>query len=233
VRALGVLFGKELGATFTSPIAYAVATVFLGVLGYTFSLTLFFTKVANLTYIFHQMYVLLILLVPLLTMRAFADERRTGTAELLLTAPVADVSIVLAKFLASFALLLALLGASLTCALVLGRYGDPDWGPIYGGYLALVLLGVLLVAVGTLTSSLTENQVVAAAASLGVFLMLWFADSISYLLPAPLDLVAINVSLIGHFTPFVSGSMFLSDVGYYVSLALLALFLTTRRLADR
>jgi ABC-2 type transport system permease protein len=233
VRALGVLLGKELGATFTSPIAYAVATVFLVVLGYTFSLTLFFTKVANLTYIFHQMYVLLILLVPLLTMRAFADERRTGTAELLLTAPVADVSIVLAKFLASFALLLALLGASLTYALVLGRYGDPDWGPIYGGYLALVLLGALLVAVGTLTSSLTENQVVAAAASLGVFLMLWFADSISYLLPAPLDLVALNVSLIGHFTPFVSGSMFLSDVGYYVSLALLALFLTTRRLADR
>ena len=233
MRALGVLLGKELGATFTSPIAYAVATVFLVVLGYTFSLTLFFTKVANLTYIFHQMYVLLILLVPLLTMRAFADERRTGTAELLLTAPVADVSIVLAKFLASFALVLALLGASLTYALVLGRYGDPDWGPIYGGYLALVLLGALLVAVGTLTSSLTENQVVAAATSLGVFLMLWFADSISYLLPVPLDLVAINVSLIGHFTPFVSGSMFLSDVGYYVSLALLALFLTTRRLADR
>lgn len=233
MRALGVLLGKELGATFTSPIAYAVATVFLVVLGYTFSLTLFFTKVANLTYIFHQMYVLLILLVPLLTMRAFADERRTGTAELLLTAPVADVSIVLAKFLASFALVLALLGASLTYALVLGRYGDPDWGPIYGGYLALVLLGALLAAVGTLTSSLTENQVVAAAASLGVFLMLWFADSISYLLPVPLDLVAINVSLIGHFTPFVSGSMFLSDVGYYVSLALLALFLTTRRLADR
>jgi ABC-2 type transport system permease protein len=233
VRALGVLLGKELGATFTSPIAYAVATVFLVVLGYTFSLTLFFTKVANLTYIFHQMYVLLILLVPLLTMRAFADERRTGTAELLLTAPVADVSIVLAKFLASFALVLALLGASLTYAFVLGRYGDPDWGPIYGGYLALVLLGALLAAVGTLTSSLTENQVVAAATSLGVFLMLWFADSISYLLPVPLDLVAINVSLIGHFTPFVSGSMFLSDVGYYVSLALLALFLTTRRLADR
>lgn len=112
--------------------------------------------------------------------------------------------------------MLALLGASLTYALVLGRYGDPDWGPIYGGYLALVLLGALLVAVGTLTSSLTENQVVAAAASLGAFLMLWFADSISYLLPAPLDLVAINVSLIGHFTPFVSGSMFLSDVGYYM-----------------
>lgn len=233
MRSLRVLLAKELGATFTSPIAYAVATVFLLVLGYTFSLTLFFTKVANLTYIFHQTYVLLVLLVPILTMRAFADERRTGTAELLLTAPVREVWIVLAKYLASLALVLGLLVASLAYALVLGMYGDPDWGPIYGGYVALVLLGSLLVAVGTLTSSLTENQVVAAAASLGVFLMLWFADSVSYMLPAPFDLVATNLSLIGHFSPFVTGSMFVSDVGYYVSLSALALFLTTRRLADR
>ena len=233
MRHLRILLGKELGATFTSPIAYAVATVFLVVLGYTFSLTLFFTKVANLTYIFHQMYVLLILLVPILTMRAFADERRTGTAELLLTVPVRDVWIVLAKFLASFTLVLGLLLASGSYAVILARYGDPDWGPIYGGYLALALLASLLVAVGTLTSSVTENQVVAAAISLGAFLMLWFADSVAYLLPAPLDLVAVNLSLIGHFTPFVTGSMFLSDVGYYLSLSLLALFLTARRLADR
>ena len=79
MKALGVLLRKELHATFTSPIAYAVAAVFLLVTGYTFSLTLFFTKVANLTYIFHQMYVLLILLVPVLTMRAFAEERRADT----------------------------------------------------------------------------------------------------------------------------------------------------------
>ena len=108
MRALGVLLGKELHATFTSPIAYAVATVFLVVLGYTFSLTLFFTKVANLTYIFHQMYVLLILLVPVLTMRAFADERRTGTLNCSSPRPWPTISIVLAKFLASFALVLAL-----------------------------------------------------------------------------------------------------------------------------
>jgi ABC-2 type transport system permease protein len=233
VKSLGILLGKELGATFTSPVAYVVATVFLVVLGYTFSLTLFFTKVANLTYIFHQMYVLLILLVPILTMRTWADERRTGTAELLLTAPVREVSIVLAKFLAPLTLVLGLLLASTSYALILARYGTPDWGPIYGGYVALALLATLLVAVGTLSSSLTENQVVAAAGSLGVFLMLWFADSVAYLLPAPFDLVAINLSLIGHFTPFVTGSMFLSDVGYYLSLALLALFLGTRRLADR
>ena len=233
MRDLGVLLGKELHATFTSPIGYTVGVVFLLVLGYTFSLTLFATKVANLTYIFHQMYVLSILLVPGLTMRAFAEERRTDTLELLLTAPVREVWIVLAKFLANFVLVTGLFAASTVYAAILGRYGDPDWGPVYSGYVALVLLAGLLVAVGVLMSALTENQVVAAAASLGVFLMLWFSDAVAYLLPWPLDVVAVNLSLIGHFTPLASGSMFLSDVGYYVTLAMLALFLATRVLADR
>jgi ABC-2 type transport system permease protein len=233
MRDLGLLVQKELHATFTSPIGYAVGAVFLLVLGYTFSLTLFFTKVANLIYIFHQMYVLLILLVPVLTMRAFAEERKTDTLELLLTAPVREIWIVLAKFLAGLALVAGLLVASGAYAVILGLYGEPDWGPIYSGYLALLLLGGLLVSVGMLMSSLTENQVVAAAASLGTFLMLWFADSVAYLLPAPLDLLAINLSLLGHFTTVVRGSVFLSDVAYYVTLSLLALFLTTRVLTDR
>ena len=120
MKALGVLLRKELHATFTSPIAYTVAAVFLLVTGYTFSLTLFFTKVANLTYIFHQMYVLLILLVPVLTMRAFAEERRADTLELLLTAPVSEVWIVLAKFLAALVLVTCLLAASGAYAVVLG-----------------------------------------------------------------------------------------------------------------
>jgi ABC-2 type transport system permease protein len=233
VSTLGILLRKELHATFTSPVAYAVAAVFLLVTGYTFSLTLFFTKVANLTYIFHQMYVLLVLLVPIITMRAFAEERKADTLELLLTSPVREVWIVLAKFLAALALVSGLLAASTLYAAILGRYGDPDWAPIYGGYLALLLLGCLLAALGTLTSSLTENQAIAAACALGLGLMLWFADSASYMLPAPLDVVAVNLSLIGHFTTFVSGSVFLSDVGYYLTLSLLALFLATRAVMDR
>jgi ABC-2 type transport system permease protein len=233
MRDLGLLFRKEVHATLTSPIGYTVGVVFLLVLGYTFSLTLFATRVANLTYIFHQMYVLSILLVPVLTMRAFAEERRTDTLELLLTAPVREVSIVLAKFLASLAVVIALYAAAATYAIVLGVYGEPDWGPIYAGYLAVSLLACLLVAVGLFWSSLTENQVVAAAAALGTFLMLWFADSVSSLLPAPLDLFAVNLSLIGHFTPLATGSVFFSDVAYYLSISLLALFLTTRRLMER
>jgi ABC-2 type transport system permease protein len=101
MRTLRILFAKELNATLTSPVGYTVAAVFLLVLGYTFSLTLFVTKVANLQYIFHQMYVLSILLVPVLTMRTFAEERRSETLELLLTAPVRELSVVLAKYAAT------------------------------------------------------------------------------------------------------------------------------------
>jgi ABC-2 type transport system permease protein len=233
MSALAVLLRKEMLATFGSPIAYVVAAVFLLVLGYTFSLTLFATKVANLLYIFHQMYVLTILLVPALTMRAFAEERRTDTLELLLTAPVDEVWIVLAKFLSVLALVLAVYAGALTYAFVLDAYGVPDWGPIASGYLALICHASLIVAIGLLMSSLTENQVVAAALTLGTSLMLWFADSAAYLVPPPFDWLVLNLSLIGHFKPMVSGSVFVSDICYFVSLSLLALFLTTRRLAER
>jgi ABC-2 type transport system permease protein len=233
MRPLIVLTMKELHATFTSPIGYTVAAVFLLVLGYTFSLTLFATKVANLHYIFHQMYVLSILLIPALTMRTFAEERRMDTLELLLTAPVGEVWIVLAKFLAVYALILGMYAGSITYALILGAYGQPDFGPIFSGYIALALLAALLVAIGLLLSSVTENQVVAAAGALGTYLMLWFADSASAVLPAPLDVLALNLSLIGHFKPIVTGSVFLSDIGYFITGAAVALFLTTRRLAER
>jgi ABC-2 type transport system permease protein len=233
MRSLAILFHKELHATFTSPIAYTMAAVFLLVLGYTFALTLFATKVANLNYIFHQIYVLSILLVPVLTMRAFADERRTDTLELLLTSPVREIWIVLAKFLAALSLMTLVFAGSLAYAVVLGLYGDPDWGPIYCGYLAVMLNASLLIALGLLMSSLTENQVVAAALSLGMFLMLWFADSVAYLLPQPFELFVVNLSLIGHFKPAASGEVFLSDIGYFITLSLLALYLTTRRLMER
>jgi ABC-2 type transport system permease protein len=228
-----VLTRKELSAALLSPIAYTVAAVFLLVLGYTFTLTLFATKVANLQYIFHQIYVLSILLVPALTMRAFAEERRNDTLELLLTAPVAEVWIVLSKFVAMLAVMLAIYALSCTYALVLAWVGEPDWGPILMGYATLVLLAMLLVSVGVLASSVTENQVIAAALSMGLFLMLWFADSVAPMLPGALEPLALNLSLIGHFKPLVTGSVFLSDAMYFISATLVALWLASRRLADR
>ena len=233
MNVFAVLLRKELSAALLSPVAWTVAAVFLLVLGYTFALTLFATKVANLNYIFHQMYVLSVLITPVLTMRVFAEERRNDTLELLLTAPVADVWIVLAKFVATWLVMMGIYALSMSYAFVLAWFGEPDWGPIATGYITLCLLSALLVAVGVFASSLTENQVIAAALSLGLFLMLWFVDSVASLLPPLLQPLATNLSLIGHFRPMVTGSVFLSDAMYFISAALVALWLASRRLADR
>jgi len=233
VRQFAALVAKEERAVFGSPIAYALIAVFLVLMGYVFTTVLFLNKVATLAHIFFQAAVLLLLIVPVITMRLVAEERRTGTLELLLTAPVSEYSIVLAKFAASMTVVTAMLGLSTSYALVLAIYGTPDWGPIYTGYLGLVLLGAALVASGLCVSSLAGNQLVAAVVALGLFLLLWIIDSLGYLLPAPLDTVAVNLSLLAHFTPFATGAMFLSDLGFFVSLTLLGLFLTVRALGRR
>ncbi|WP_165838766.1 ABC transporter permease [Roseicella frigidaeris] len=224
---------KETRALFASPIAYAVIAVFLLLNGYTFAVTLFLTKQATLAHIFFQAAVQLILLVPLVTMRQFAEERRGGTLELLLTAPVHEAEIVLAKFAASMLLLLAMIAGTLVYALILGRFGAPDWGPVYSGYLGLLLLGAALVAIGLAVSALASNQIVAAVVSLGLFGLLWAIDSWAAVLPAPADNWVLGLSLLARFTPFAVGAMYLSDFGFFLVLALLGLFLTVRALVRR
>jgi ABC-2 type transport system permease protein len=233
VRHFAALVAKEERAVFLSPIAYALIAVFLILMGYVFTTVLFLNKVATLAHIFFQASVLLLLIVPVITMRLVAEERKTGTLELLLTAPIGEFPIVLAKFIASMTVVAVMLGLSASYAVVLGIYGNPDWGPIYTGYLGLLLLAGALVAVGLCVSSLTANQLVAAVVTLGIFLLLWMIDSLGYLLPDPLDTVAVNLSLLGHFTPFATGAMFLSDLGFFLSLTLLGLFLSVRGLGRR
>lgn len=227
------LFWKETRALFTAPIAYVLIAVFLLLMGYTFTASLFISKSASLVRCLFQAAVLLLLFVPMITMRLFAEERRCGTLELLLAAPVREYEVVLAKFLASLAVIGAMLALTLAYPLVLERYGDPDWGPVYSGYLGLLLLAGALVALGLACSALTANQIVAATISLGLFLLLWVLDSLGALLPDPYDWLAINVSLVAHFQPFATGALYLSDLGYFVSLILLGLFLSVRALARR
>jgi ABC-2 type transport system permease protein len=224
---------KETKALFSSPIAYAVIAVFLLLMGYSFTAFLFLNKTSTMVHLFFQAAVLFLLIVPVLTMRQFAEERKTGTLELLLTAPVREIDIVLAKFLASMAVNASMLALTLTYAGVLQVYGKPDWGPIYSGYLGLVLFTAALVALGITVSALTANQIVAAVVSLGLFLVLWMIDSLGSLLPYPFDNMVLSVSLLAHFTPFATGAMYLSDVGFFVSLVLLGLFLSVRALARR
>jgi ABC-2 type transport system permease protein len=227
------LLAKETKAMFSSPIAYAVIAVFLLLMGYSFTAFLFLNKTSTLVHLFFQAAVLFLLIVPVLTMRQFAEERKTGTLELLLTAPVREIHIVLAKFLASMAVIASMLALTFTYAGVLQAYGKPDWGPIYSGYLGIVLFTAALVALGLTVSALTANQIVAAVVSLGLFLVLWTIDTLGSLLPYPFDNMVLSVSLLAHFTPFATAAMYLSDVGFFVSLVLLGLFLSVRALARR
>lgn len=233
MTAFSVLLLKEEKALFSSPIAYAVMTVFLLLMGYSFTLTLFLSHQPSLVHIFFQMFVLFMLTVPLITMRLLAEERKLRTIEVLLTSPVTELDIVLAKFVASMSLIVILLMLSGSYAVVLAIYGDPDWGPIYSGYLGLLLLGAALVGVGLLASALTANQMIAALVSLSLFLLLWIIDSFGYLLPSPFDALAVNLSLSVHFKSFAVGSVYLSDVGFFLSVTLLTLFLSVRALARR
>ena len=201
VTAFLALVAKELRALFVSPIAYAVIAVFLVLNGYGFAVTLFATKQATLVNVFFQAAVQLVLFVPLVTMRQFAEERRGGTLELLLTAPVREGDIVLAKFAASMGMLLAMVALTLVYAGILARFSTPDWGPIYSGYLGLVLLAGALVSIGLAVSALTANQIVAAVVSLGVFGMLWAIDAWAALLPSPIDDWVLGLSLLARFRP--------------------------------
>jgi ABC-2 type transport system permease protein len=233
MRSFRTLLLKEERALFSSPIAYAVMTVFLLIMGYSFTLTLFMTRQPSLVHIFFQMFVLFMLTVPLITMRLIAEERKLGTLEVLLTSPLSEIEVVLAKFAASMSLIMVMLVLSGAYAVVLGLLGDPDLGPIYSGYLGLLLFGSALVSVGLLASALTANQVIAAVTSLSVFLLLWIIDNFGYLLPNPFDALVVNLSLSVHFRPFAIGSMYLSDIGFFLSVTLLGLLLSVRALARR
>jgi ABC-2 type transport system permease protein len=233
MKHLGTLLLKEERAIFSSPIAYATVTVYLLLMGYTFTAVLFLNRTGELVRVFFQAAVLFLLIVPVVTMRLLAEERRTGTLELLLTSPVKEMEIVLAKFLAGLTLPAVMLGLTASYAVVLGIYGEPDWGPIYSGFLGLLLLAAALTAIGLLVSGLTSNQIVAAVVAMGVGILLWMIDTLGYLLPDPLDAIVTHCSLVAHFTPFATGAMFLSDVGFFLTIVVAGLFLSVRSLARR
>ncbi len=233
MRQFLALLVKEEKALFTSPIAYVLIAVFLLIMGYSFTLALFVSHTMTLVHMFFQIFTLFLLTVPIITMRLIAEERKLRTMEVLLTSPITETQIVFAKFAASMSLILLMLILSAAYPLVLAVYGDPDWGPIFSGYLGLVLFAGALVGVGLLTSALTNNQIIAALLSLSIFLLLWIIDEYGHLVPDPFDELLVNLSLSVHFKPFATGSMYLTDVAYFLSATMLSLFLSVRALAWR
>jgi ABC-2 type transport system permease protein len=246
------IFKKEMRLYFSSPVAYVVGTFFLLISGWFFSQILFIYSLQSMQSmmnpmmagslnpteaimrpLFSNMSVVLLFFIPMLTMRLFAEEKKSGTIELLLTYPVRDGEVLLGKFLAALALYALLLILTLLYPAMIAYFARVEWGAILTGYLGMLLLGATFLAVGVFISSLTENQIVAGFSTFGVLLAFWIigwgADSASGLLRNVLQ----YVSIVDHMESFGKGVIDTKDLVYYVSAIALALFLTLRSLETK
>jgi len=218
------IVAKELALYFGSYLYYLLATVFLVLAGFFFYTNLGFFVVMggmDLTrglwqYQFLDMQRLLIVLVPLLTMRLFAEERKLGTLELLWTYPVRDAEIVAGKFIACLAVVTLMITATAVHPLILARFHSVAAGPLVAGYLGLWLIAAAFVACGVAISALTESQLVAGAATYGLLLLFWAVTwNEAAVNEATLGLVA-PFSLFDRFYPFIRGAIDTRDVSYLV-----------------
>ena len=239
MSVLGALVMRELKAFWYSPMAYVVGALFLFLQGWIFWLLVVVlndprvdpaTTISQLFFgntIFFWLSNLL--LAPLLTMRAFSEEKRTGTSEFLLTAPVSDMQVVLAKFLGAWAAYVMLWLCTLPFFLMLRTVTTFDWGPVWTGYLGVSLLGGALLSFGILTSSLTRNQVIAAVGSFVITMLLFSIGLLDFFIHEPEASKLIHhFSLIDHLSDFSRGVLDTRPLILYFSLTGLALFFTQR-----
>lgn len=167
---------KELRQFFGTPIAYVVTAVFWIASGYFFSFNIFYVSAVHMVTTFHNMTILLLLMVPLVTMRALSEERSSGTIEILSVLPLSSFQLVLGKYIGVLiVMLLMIVGTGISVGL-LAFFAEPDMGPILGGYVGIVLMVTMCSALGVMVSSACSNQIVAATLTWGVLLLLWFVD---------------------------------------------------------
>ncbi|MGH7355461.1 MAG: ABC transporter permease subunit [Candidatus Rokuibacteriota bacterium] len=247
------IYKKELRLYFTSAVAYAVLTAFLFMMGWFFQ-RIFFSFIglslqaaANpmlardmnptdmiMRNLLSNMSVILLFLTPLLTMRIFAEERRSGTIELLLTYPVRDGAVLLGKYFAALTLYGVMIAITLVYPTILWRFGARlEWGPLVTGYLGLMLLGAAFLAIGVLSSSLTENQIVAGISTFAVLLALWVAGWFADYAGPTWGGVLRHLSVLEHNENFAKGVLDTKDLIYYVDLSVIALFLALRSVESR
>jgi len=233
VRNTTTIALREFKSYLASPMAYVVTGIFLALTGFLFSInsvTYYETSIRGLWQTWGI--ILLLLISSVLTMRLLAEERKMGTLELLLTAPVRDSEVIIGKFLGSLGILTAMLALTFYYPILLMWFGDPDWGPIATGYLGLFLVGCTALAVGLFASSLTSNQIVAAVVTGGILFALWFVGMLADLLPEALGEVASYLSLSTYIPDFMRGVVDTRGIIYYLSTTVLFLFLAIRSLAS-
>ena len=243
----GAIFRRELLYAFNSVVAYAVTTVFVLLAGYFFYNLLGYFNLAsiqamqnpagapglNLTDgvvrpLFGNVAVILILILPLLTMRLISEERKSGTAELLFTFPISDWDAIVGKYLATLAVYVVMLILTVLYPLLLFKHTNPELGPIITGYLGLFLVGAAYIAMGLFFSTLSDNQMVAGVATFGcglLFLIIsWLTPFVSPTAASVLD----QLSILEHFNSFSMGVLNSNDIVYYLSFIFFFLFLSSR-----
>jgi len=223
------IYKREMRSYFTTPIGYVFIAVFLAVSGFSFALTTLQTQSSDVSLYFQFLMFAYIVILPLLTMKTFAEERRTRTEQLLLTAPVSLPGMVLAKFFAAFTMFFGTLLVSALYFYPLSLYGDVNWARVWGSLIAMVLIGMTFISIGIFVSSLTENQFTASFATIGILLGLMIVAALnniidSYAVRAVLDWI----SIYSRYLNFTYGIFDFGAVVYYTSVCVVFLFLSVR-----
>lgn len=229
------IFRRELAGYFNSPIAYIFITVFLGLSSWLFFKGFFVVGEASLRMFFGLLPWIFLFFVPAITMRLWAEEKKVGTMELLMTLPVTDTEAVLGKYLASLAFLMLSLALSFVIPIIVSVLGDPDPGQIVGGYVGAVLMGGAFLAIGLFISSLTESQIVAfiiaAVATFGLFIL--GEDFVLFGAPEWLVPVLSFAGLGGHYDSISRGVIDSRDIIYYLSIIVFFLYLNVKSIESR
>ncbi|MBN2290432.1 MAG: ABC transporter permease subunit [Candidatus Glassbacteria bacterium] len=255
MRNILSIFWREYKSYFVSPIAYVVIGVFIFLVAnrFVFRFNQFvqdtFMGISQavqagdavpkysindsvIRYVFQQIRTVSLFLLPMITMRLLAEERKSGTVELLLTSPLTIVQLVLGKFLAGFGLFITMVVPTVAMHFFLFTYGNPDLGPIITSYAGILLFGAAVISVGLLISSLTENQIIAGALTFGAFLFLWIMGRIGDTTYTVWSKVANYLSITSHYNNFAMGVVDSRDVIFYVSFTFIGLFLTYQSIAS-
>jgi ABC-2 type transport system permease protein len=246
MRNAWIICRKELGSYFVSPVAYLLLTMFGLIFGFFFWNALAYFVVEGMEMqmrgqtfpmnlneqiirpLLSNVGVIGLFFIPMITMRLFAEEKRSGTIELLATSPIRDLEIIVGKWLAAMLLYCCLLLFTALNFALLFKYGNPDWKPLAVGYLGLLLQAGALLAIGTFISTLTKNQIIAGAATFGVCLLLWVLEWVSGYETATWARTLSYMSVITHFESFGRGVIDSKDAVFYVTVIFVGLFFTAR-----
>jgi ABC-2 type transport system permease protein len=252
MKKIWALYKKEMRSYFTSPVAYVIIFIFLIIAGFFFFSMMFsFSKMASdyasipeyLQYfnveewvirpLFGNLAVIMLFMLPILTMRLIAEEKRSGTLKLLLSYPIRDVDVLLSKFFAAQTILAVMFLLTFPIPVFLFLYGDPGWGVIVTNYLGVILMAGAFVALGLFASSVTERQVVAAVITFGALIIIWVINWAKDVAGFTVGTVLNDLSLLSHIENFTKGVIVTHDVVYYVLFTFFFLFLALVALQSR